>query len=94
MNRRPVAAIARDVAEFLSANHVKPLELTVAQYDALNPPYTSYKLKVYFLTFTRAMKHVARQVERLQNNKAQLVGNRTVAKKTVKVKEKQTNGEV
>ena len=94
MNRRPVAAIARDVAEFLIANHIDPLDITVAQYDALKPPYTSYRLKIYFLTFTRAMKHIARQVERLNSNKVEVLGKRTVAKKAVKAKEKLANGEV
>lgn len=72
MNRRPTAAIARDVAVFLRGNHINPLEITAAEYDALNPPYRAVRMKLYFLTFGRAMKHVARQIDRLQNNLAKV----------------------
>jgi len=86
MNRTPATAIARDVAQFLIDKKVNPLHITAAQYDNLAPPYRAIRMKLYFLTFARAMKHVASQVERLQK--------RTVVKKPIKAKEKQANGEV
>lgn len=66
MNRP--AAVARDVAQFLLGNHINPLEITAAQYDALNPPCRAVRMKIYFLTFGRAMKIVARHMERLKIN--------------------------
>ena len=64
--------MARDVAQFLMDKKVNPLELTAAEYDALAPPYRAIRMKLYFLTFARAMKHVAHQVERLETNLAKV----------------------
>ena len=72
MNRTPATAMARDVAQFLMDKKVNPLELTAAEYDALAPPYRAIRMKLYFLTFARAMKHVAHQVERLETNLAKV----------------------
>lgn len=82
MNRS--AAVARDVAQFLLSNHVNPLELTAAEYDALNPPYRAIRMKIFFLTFKRAMNIVARHIERLKTNLAKTSEVPVVAKTPVR----------
>ena len=78
------AAVARDVALFLKGNHVNPLELTAKEYDALLPPYRAVRMKIYFLTFKRAMQIVARHIERIETNLAKTPVAPEVAKTPVR----------
>lgn len=64
MNRS--AAMARNVAQFMVDNSLDPLTITETEYTATNPPYTAMRLKLYFLSFRRAMLHTARHVERIR----------------------------
>jgi len=90
MNR--TAAVARDVAQFLLSNHIDPLTITAAEYDALNPPYRAVRMKIYFLTFGRAMRMVARHIERLKTNLTKTsVVKPKVAKTPVKKEDKAVN---
>lgn len=64
MNRS--AAVARDIAEFFIKKDIDPLNITEKEFDALEPPYRAIRVKIYFLTWRRAMVLVSRHMERIR----------------------------
>lgn len=64
MNRP--AAMARDIAELFIKKDIDPLAITEKEFDALEPPYRAVRMKMYFLTWKRAMLLVSRHMERIQ----------------------------
>lgn len=64
MNR--AAAVARDIAELFIKKDVDPLTITEKEFDALEPPYRAVRMKIFFLTWRRAMTIVSRHMERIK----------------------------
>lgn len=98
MNR--TAAMARTVAEYFIANDINPETITIEEYGKGTPPYTANRLKVYFMTFRRAMLQVKNQMERIKSQTPSASAKKpplvkpTVAKKAPVPKEKQSDGKV
>lgn len=98
MNR--TAAMARTVAEYFIANNIDPDTVTMEEYTKSSPPYTVNRLKIYFMTFRRAMLQVKTQMQRVKSRtpaasakKSPLV-KKLVAKKAEEATGKTSNGEV
>lgn len=65
MNR--TAAMARTVAEYFIANNIDPETITIEEYNKGSPPYTANRLKLFFMTFRRAMLQIKSQMERIKS---------------------------
>lgn len=65
MNR--TAAMARTVAEYFIENNIDPDTVTMEEYTKGSPPYTVNRLKIYFMTFRRAMLQVKAQIQRVKS---------------------------